>query len=276
LIVGDYFKSSGGTVYLGYSKKASDLISWLRSKTLVLATLRDIQVALNSTNSSRPNRVLTVIRAVLTRWTVHYLAFRRLLDLKFALDILVRQEKSLGQDSKIVTVKNHSFFIEYQLNRNFRRMVSHLQPLSLVINIAQATHCCLDEVLIIFGFLISRYTALQGKASSVGENLMIQAIIDSLKKHWSKCDQDVFLAAVVLNPLYRIKPFACLRKFTNAGLMTLFVKLWGRFFPNTPSDEFRKEFLEYLEGHGDYGEEFINWVDLVRSAAKVEACLICL
>ncbi|KAG1726524.1 uncharacterized protein EDB91DRAFT_1016780, partial [Suillus paluster] len=96
----------------------------------------------------------------------------------------------------------------------------------------------------------------------------IQTIIDSLEKRWSKCDQDVFLASVVLNPLYRIKPFARLRKFTNTGLITLFVKLWGRFFPNTPSDEFRKELLEYLEGHGDYGKEFINWVDLVRSAAE--------
>ncbi|KAG1883224.1 hypothetical protein F4604DRAFT_1575833, partial [Suillus subluteus] len=96
LIVGDYFKSSGGTVYLAYSKKASDLISWLQSKTLVLATLRDIQLALNSTNPSRPHCVLAVIRAVLTRWTTHYLAFRRLLDLKLALNILVRQEKGLG------------------------------------------------------------------------------------------------------------------------------------------------------------------------------------
>ncbi|KAG2145913.1 hypothetical protein DEU56DRAFT_731895, partial [Suillus clintonianus] len=76
LIVGNYFKTSGGTVYLGYSKKASDLISWLRSTTLVLATLRDIHVALNSTNPSHPHCVLTVIRAVLTRWTAHYLAFR--------------------------------------------------------------------------------------------------------------------------------------------------------------------------------------------------------
>jgi len=39
----------------------------------------------------------------LTQWTAHYLAFRHPLDIKFALDILVRQEKGLGQDSKIVT-----------------------------------------------------------------------------------------------------------------------------------------------------------------------------
>ncbi|KAG2076688.1 hypothetical protein BDR04DRAFT_982006, partial [Suillus decipiens] len=41
---------------------------------------------------------------ILTQWTAHYLAFRQLLDLKFALNILIRQEKdSLRQGSKIVT-----------------------------------------------------------------------------------------------------------------------------------------------------------------------------
>ncbi|KAG1751490.1 uncharacterized protein EDB91DRAFT_1045286 [Suillus paluster] len=153
-------------------------------------------------------------------------------------------------------------------------MVVHLQPLSLVINIAQAAHCCLDKVLIIFSFLISKYVDLQGKATSVEEQSMIQAIIDSLKKHWSKCNQDVFFAAVILNPLYRIKPFARLHKFTNAGIMTLLVKLWDQIFPNTPSDQFQTELLQHLEGNKDYGKEFINWVDLVQSSAETKACLI--
>lgn len=99
---------------------------------------------------------------------------------------------------------------------------------------------------------------------------MIQAIIDSLKKCWSKCDQDVFLAAVILNPLYRIKHFTRIRKFNNARIMTLLVKLWDQLFPNTPSDESQTELLEYLEGHRDYGVEFTNWVDLVRSSAETE------
>ena len=151
-------------------------------------------------------------------------------------------------------------------------MVVHLQPLSLVINFAQAAHCRLDEILIIFGFLISRYLDLHAKATSVEERTMIQAIIDSLEKRWSKCNQDVFLAGVILNPLYRIKPFARARKFTNAGIISLFVKLWGRFYPHTPHEIFRNEVLEYLEGRGDYGEDFVNWVDFVRSSTEKEVC----
>jgi hypothetical protein len=84
-------------------KKATDLITWLRSKTIVLSMLRDIQKALNLANPSRTQRVLGVIRAVLTRWTAHYLAFRRLLDLRATLDILVRQERERGNDARIVT-----------------------------------------------------------------------------------------------------------------------------------------------------------------------------
>ena len=65
--------------------------------------LRDIQNALNTANPSQTRRVLSVIRAVLTCWTAHYLAFRRLLDLRITLDILVKQERERGNDAKIVT-----------------------------------------------------------------------------------------------------------------------------------------------------------------------------
>lgn len=71
LIVGDFFKSD--TEFLQYTDKATELIGWLWGKTYILA-LREVQ----QTNSLR---VLAVIRAVLTRWTAHYLAYRRLLEI---------------------------------------------------------------------------------------------------------------------------------------------------------------------------------------------------
>lgn len=47
LIVGDYFKA-GDPLLLGWSTQASELISWLRSKTYILAHLREIQTATGS------------------------------------------------------------------------------------------------------------------------------------------------------------------------------------------------------------------------------------
>ena len=66
LIVGDLFKVKDD--YGKYGNMAQELITWLRSKTQVLALLCDIQMA-------TMGKTLTIIRAVLTRWISHYLAY---------------------------------------------------------------------------------------------------------------------------------------------------------------------------------------------------------
>lgn len=83
LIVGDYFKVDKG--FLRYSHQATELITWLRSKTYVLALIKQTQ------HDLKLNQV-SVIRPVLTRWTSHYLAFRRLLELKPCLSVIASQE----------------------------------------------------------------------------------------------------------------------------------------------------------------------------------------
>ena len=45
---------------------------------------------------------LTVIRAVLTRWTAHYLAFKRLLELQHPLRALVTHDKMAQPDQHIL------------------------------------------------------------------------------------------------------------------------------------------------------------------------------
>jgi hypothetical protein len=86
LVVGDFFKS--GAEFLQFTDKATELIGWLRGKTYVLALLREVQL----TNAQR---VLAVIRAVLTRWTAHYLAYRRLLEIRISLQLLVENDEKL-------------------------------------------------------------------------------------------------------------------------------------------------------------------------------------
>jgi hypothetical protein len=71
--------------FLKYSKEASELIAWLRSKSYVLALIRKTQL-------ENGLRVLAIIRAVLTRWTAHYLAFSCLLEVAGTLRILANQE----------------------------------------------------------------------------------------------------------------------------------------------------------------------------------------
>lgn len=99
LIVGDYFKAE--TIFVTHSKLACELITWLRSKTTILARLRDIQCRYGKSP-------ITVIRAVLTRWTAHYLAFRRLLELKLFIQALVSEDAMAPEDQKILTPQGSS------------------------------------------------------------------------------------------------------------------------------------------------------------------------
>lgn len=66
---------------------AQELITWLRSKTQVLALLREIQMA-------TIGRTVAILRAVLTRWLSHYLAYRRLLEVRPALELLITKHES--------------------------------------------------------------------------------------------------------------------------------------------------------------------------------------
>ena len=97
-MVGDYFKVSEAQVFVTCTKHATELITWLQSKTQVLAMLRDIQKGINLANPSASHRILSVIQAILTRWTAHYLAYHRLLDLINPLKILVAHERGTRRE----------------------------------------------------------------------------------------------------------------------------------------------------------------------------------
>jgi hypothetical protein len=64
--VGDLFKAKDD--YGQYGDLAQELITWLHSKTYVLALLHELQM-------STMGKTLSIIRTVLTRWLSHYLAY---------------------------------------------------------------------------------------------------------------------------------------------------------------------------------------------------------
>ena len=95
LIVGDYFKCNADI--LVYSSRAEQVITWLRSKTYVLARLRQIQQGADPKNTP-----LSVVRAVITRWTSHFLAYRRLLRLRPYIMTMILQDEC-QEKSHIIT-----------------------------------------------------------------------------------------------------------------------------------------------------------------------------
>ena len=102
-------------------------------------------------------------------------------------------------------------------------MEQHLEPLAIAVNITQAPHCQLDTILITFGFLDAWYRAMTGPEDAIG----CAAILASLEKCWSAADQNIFIATVILNPLFQTTPFTPGPCFTNVRIQSLLGLLYS-------------------------------------------------
>ncbi|KAJ8515209.1 hypothetical protein ONZ45_g7358 [Pleurotus djamor] len=257
LLVGDMFKVDGPLK--AYCEMAVELITFLRSKTLALAAIRDIQK-----QSKGPTSVL---RAVLTRWTSHYLAFRRLLELKNALTILVSQEKiALGAKdtarlrlvigntaAKGRAQKMMDIIDDPLLWHSLTRMKVCLEPLARAANVAQAASCRLDQVLLTFGSLFIHFSKLLRTLPPSDDSYApIQAILASLETRWAKCDQLPYIASVLLHPLIKKAPFNLHLEFlTIAGAYSLFKTLYERFFHETPTIDLLQSVQDYFSARAN-------------------------
>ncbi|KDQ55684.1 hypothetical protein JAAARDRAFT_208479 [Jaapia argillacea MUCL 33604] len=245
LIVGDYFKASAW--FFVYAEKANELIRWLRSRAYLLALLRDIQLRVY-------HKTYAVLRAVITCWTAHYLAYRRLLRIKSSIELLAEDSRlydSGDADSRAKTQRMLPIIKDPLFWHYLARIKFHLQPLAVAANVTQGARCRLDQVLMTFGLLVMHFR----KLPDADDQAIQIAVIKSLELRWSKCDQDVFIASVVLNPFYRISVFKTTHIFTLAGLSALITRLWIRFFPaiSTPTSLI-KDFTAYMLGKDEYAD----------------------
>ncbi|KAJ3008701.1 hypothetical protein NUW54_g3057 [Trametes sanguinea] len=228
LVVRNYF--SANTRVFDCTKDADELIKWLRGRTYLLALLRDIQ----TTMPGFQGQPKTVIRGVVTRWTSHYLAYRRLLELLPALQILAQDHRlfesgtaeSHAKSREMIPIIRNGLFWH-----SLTRVKRHLEPLAIATNITQSNRSRLDEVLITFGTLFHFFHSL----SDPEEATVKEAVLRSLATRWGKADQDVFIAAVILNPFIKSKPFQRLPQvFSMAAIHALLQRLWKRFYPLHP------------------------------------------
>ncbi|PPQ82992.1 hypothetical protein CVT25_005295 [Psilocybe cyanescens] len=236
LVVGDFFKSK--STLLKYTELASQLITWLRSKTRILAHLP-----------------LSVLRAVLTRWTVHYMAYRRLLQLYPTLKSLVYSDFTKAEADKVLisgdaaSKRKAQEMVDIIEDSVFWHSIAlitrYLEPLAIAANIVQDSFCRIDQVLLTLGFLIKKYT-------DMSEDIISRdAIIDSIETRWAKCDQGVFICALLVNPFYRTSPLASLPIFNLSRIRSLFVTVYTRLNKGqSPPLEFVEQIWEFLDGTG--------------------------
>ncbi|KAI0310539.1 hypothetical protein OF83DRAFT_1070358 [Amylostereum chailletii] len=251
LVVGDYFKSDASV--LAYTDVATELITWLRSRTILINTIQDQHKAIHGF-------ALAVIRAVLTRWTAHYLAYSHLLTLHSTICLVLDTDYArpahlrliFTGDSKTMAKTNNA----YQLVKNnefwisIARMVRHLEPLAISANVTQATVCRLDEVLLTFGWLVMKYTTM--RTLDPEDYTACTAIISSLEKRWSNAVQEPFIAAVILNPFYQTRPFRPLPALNRMNTRVMMERLYQRIMRENPPPAFVNELAQYLSHQGIY------------------------
>ncbi|KAL1743828.1 hypothetical protein HDZ31DRAFT_9135, partial [Schizophyllum fasciatum] len=260
LVVGDYVAKSESNLRLTASQ-ADELISWIRGKTQLIFLLKEAQLA-------NGNVALSVVRAAMTRWTSHHLAYHRLVELQPALSKVVSDDEFRskgGWPSQIIKGDRKSKAKAKSMLSILRSgtfwhglivMARMLEPLAKAAYISQATVCRPDQVLLMFGSLFRTYTLMPDtEADVIGR----QAILNSLEKRWSKCEQDVYIAAVILNPFIRMDAFK--RKYNisqvcrpvSLALFDLFSKLFKRFFRASDDPEgLFDDITDYVGHSGPY------------------------
>lgn len=102
-----------------------------------------------------------------------------------------------------------------------------------------------------------------------------KSIIASLESRWSKADQEPFIACIILNPLYRLQPFASLQHFNVANIVGLMRRLFKRFFDNFPSLDFSQEVVDYIGQKGNYSNLSLTIeLEVGLAARKVSRIMI--
>lgn len=87
------------------------------------------------------------------------------------------------------------------------------------------------------------------------------AIIASLEKRWSKSDQEIFIAAVIVNPFYRMEPFAKKLEFTNARVVDLIERVWIRLH-SRPAKSDTPQQNEEISPPREFFQQLLDFIDL--------------
>ena len=133
----------------------------------------------------------------------------------------------------------------------------------------QSAFCRLDHVLLTFGHLYYSFLQFSREADAQAQS----AVMNSLALRWSRADQSVFLASVLLHPLCGRNLFANNDHFTPVTLYNMLAGLWICFFSQPPPSIFRSNFTDYLQGRNLFSG-FQDWTRMGALEAKQAVSLI--
>ncbi|KAF8151629.1 ribonuclease H-like domain-containing protein [Crassisporium funariophilum] len=216
-----------------------EVIKWFNNHGTALALLQ------KEMKFTYEGKIWSLVLPVITRWMAHYLSSTRLLKVKGAVTSYVHQheeklkvaggktqEVQKKAEEIIQIVKDSSFW------NGLAKIQAILEPLAIAANITQASHTCLDHVLLTLGNLFRIYSS---SSTQTLDAEIAYGIQSSLEKQWEKADQDIFILAV----LYGIVDKVFTRFYGRVGDLALY-----------------KAFTDYVRGEGDFLSEEMNleWI----------------
>ena len=99
------------------------------------------------------------------------------------------------------------------------------------------------------------------------------AIIDSLKKRWSKTDQEIFIATLIINSFFGQTPLTQSPHFNNAGITALRDQVWRQVFrtDNVPT-QFYTQVHDYLTKSREFSQlDFTCQLQKLKAEEKKQA-----
>ncbi|KAF9041598.1 ribonuclease H-like domain-containing protein [Panaeolus papilionaceus] len=260
-----------------YTVKVYDTTIERKTAENLLVQMREVLKTLERDwekyRESRNKQLLSVIRPVPTRWTAFFLAYRCLLELRPTLLDIFQDQRNDNPEIAALIPRDRAgrekaeAMIKLMDDALFwhalARIKSHLSPLAIAANITQLAHCRLDKVLLTFAALYITYLSL----SDAEDREVKASLLESIERRWDQSDQEVFIAAVIINPFLRTSPFKKDATLISTGAVyQLFSNLWKRFYNEDPPESLYEETGDYLRGTGCF-----STLDSVITAFKNRA-----
>jgi hypothetical protein len=193
------------------------LLGWLLNHQRVRSIFNDAQALRNNST------VLAYLVANLTRWTTHYTAFRRLLDLKVPIhhavvlsrdNIIATQvgaERNAGKHLKLSDAANTQCNIieSAEFWNRLQMVIDNIEPICYGTNINQSDKTRPDQVLLTFAGVFLHFDCHADRSVAAGMR-------KRLEKWWKALDQPMFVFALILNP------YECLDHFGDKAGVNVF------------------------------------------------------
>lgn len=260
--------------------RMSQIIIYMNGHSKVVGLIRDAQRA-NGVNAP-----LVLLNTAITRWSSHYLAARRLLQLEATVkqvagnpDMIPKARKQKAAARKIISyIQDSTFWV------NLKDTSRILMPIAGLCYVLQRRNLRLDTMFLAFSKVYKDLYKLANDPMS--SSLTVSAsnlVLKTLEKRWKPLDHELILSTLILNPFNPRNP-SCLFGTSVFGvdstdpIVAMLERVEKRLFPGNPSPRLAIQYFEYMTETGRYGDgsRFQNVArDLTdESAEKVSLKLI--